>query len=255
MTQLRRPIIAGNWKMNGLLADALPLASDLAKRMEDLESPDFDMVICPPFPYLDSVAITLKQSRLALGAQDCHPGEKGAHTGDVSALMLKDIGCTFVITGHSERRADHGETDAMVKAKAEAVLAAGLSVIICVGETEQDRDAGKTSGVVARQIKGSVPRSSTAVNTVIAYEPVWAIGTGKTPTASDIQSVHAMMRAKVDEILASSEADRMRLLYGGSVKPLNARELMALADVDGALVGGASLNSEDFWAIAESCPA
>ena len=255
MTQLRRPLIAGNWKMNGLSADALPLAGELANRVDDLETSAFDMLICPPFPYLDSVAITLKQSGLALGAQDCHPGEKGAYTGDVSAPMLKDIGCEYVIVGHSERRANHGETDELVKAKAEAALSAGLSVIICVGETEQERDAGKTSAVVARQITGSVPDTSSAANSVIAYEPVWAIGTGKTPSADDVQDVHARIRAKVAEILTPGASDRIRLLYGGSVKPSNAGELMALADVDGALVGGASLNSEDFWAIAESCPA
>lgn len=241
--------------MNGLSADALPLAGELAKKIGDLESHDFDMVICPPFPYLDSVAITLRQSGLALGAQDCHSNEKGAHTGDVSAHMLKDIGCSLVITGHSERRADHGEADELVKAKAEAALSARLSVIICVGETEQERDTGKTSAVVARQLTGSMPKTCSATNTVVAYEPVWAIGTGKTPSAGDVQDVHAMMRAKVAEILAPSEANRMRLIYGGSVKPSNAEELMALADVDGALVGGASLNSEDFWAIAKSCSA
>ena len=241
--------------MNGLSADALPLAGELATRIDELEFPDFDMVICPPFPYLDSVAITLRQSELMLGAQDCHPSEKGAHTGDVSANMLKDIGCTFVITGHSERRADHGEADELVKAKAEAALSAGLSVIICVGETQHERDTGKTSAVVTRQITGSMPKTSSATNTVVAYEPVWAIGTGKTPSAGNVQDVHAMMRAKVAEILSPSEANRMRLIYGGSVKPSNAEELMALADVDGALVGGASLDSEDFWAIAKSCSA
>ena len=232
----------------------LATRGELTNKIDDLASHAFEMLICPPFPYLDSVAITLKQSGLALGAQDCHPRERGAHTGDVSAHMLRDIGCTYVIVGHSERRADHGETDALVKAKAETAISAGLSVIICVGETEKERDAGKTNTVVARQIEGSVPKTSSAGNTVIAYEPVWAIGTGKTPSAADVQDVHSMMRATVAEILAFREADQMRLLYGGSVKPSNAKELMALADVDGALVGGASLNSEDFWAIAQSYP-
>jgi len=254
MTQQRRPLIAGNWKMNGLSADALPLAGELVNRLETIENPGFEMLVCPPFPYLDSVGATIKYSAIALGAQDCHPNEKGAHTGDVSAAMLRDIGCDYVIVGHSERRADHGEGDELVKSKAEAVLSAGLSAVICVGETEEQRDAGQTNDVVAAQLAGSVPVSATAANTVVAYEPVWAIGTGRTPTSDEVQDVHAMMRAKLGDILSSNEADGMRLLYGGSVKPSNAEELLALADVDGALVGGASLNWQDFWAIAESCP-
>ncbi len=255
MTQQRCPLIAGNWKMNGLSADALPLAEELANRLGETEGANFEMLVCPPFPYLDSVAAMLRSSGVRLGAQDCHPNEKGAHTGDVSGTMLKDIGCDYVIVGHSERRADHGETDDLVKAKAEAALGAGLSAVICVGETEEQRDSGQTNDVVASQIEGSLPAVSSAANTVIAYEPVWAIGTGRTPTAAEVQDVHAMMRSKIGELATADDADGVRLLYGGSMKPSNAEELLALADVDGGLVGGASLNWKDFWAIAESCPA
>jgi len=252
MNEIRRPLIVGNWKMNGLSADALPLAADLANRLSNTESPSFDMMICPPFPYLDAIAITLKKSGLQLGAQDCHQDEKGAHTGDVSAPMLRDIGCTFVLVGHSERRAGHKETNDLVKAKANAALSAGLSVVICVGETEKERVSGKTNEVVAEQIAGSLPKLSSAANTVVAYEPVWAIGTGKTPSTDQVQEIHSIIRRQIAGSLAESEADAMRLLYGGSVQPSNSKELLVLKDVDGVLVGGASLNSQDFWAIAES---
>ena len=178
----------------------------------------------------------------------------GAHTGDVSAQMLKDIGCSHVIVGHSERRADHAESDEIVCAKAEAALSAGLIAIVCVGETEAERDKGITIDVVAAQIAGSVPDGANSENTVVAYEPVWAIGTGRTPTSEEVQEVHATMRKTLGDKFGVDEAEKTRLLYGGSVKPSNAVELMGLADVDGALVGGASLSHEDFWAIAESCP-
>ena len=190
--------------------------------------------------------------RIEVGAQDCHAAESGAHTGDTSVGMIKDAGCSYVIVGHSERRTDHHETDAEIQAKAAAVIANGLKVIICIGETEAERDAGKTIDVCRRQIQGSVPANATAENTVIAYEPVWAIGTGRTPTSADVEEVHAAIRAEIAAKLGQKEADGMRLLYGGSVKPANAAELMALPDVDGALVGGASLKVADFWAIIET---
>ena len=254
MTGSPKPLIAGNWKMHGSEVFAADLAGSLADRMAGHGGGGVEMLLCPPALLLGAVRAAVGASGVAIGGQDCHVAEQGAHTGDIAAAMLADAGCGYVIVGHSERRADHGETDALVKAKAEAAISAGLSVIICVGETDKERDAGKTNTVVARKIKGSVPKTSSAANTVIAYEPVWAIGTGKTPSAADVQDVHSMMRATVAEILAFNESDHMRLLYGGSVKPSNAKELMALADVDGALVGGASLNIKDFWAIAQSYP-
>ena len=253
MTETRRPLIAGNWKMNGLRADAKSLAGALAAKMSEQSLQSFDMLLCPPATMIDAVGAEIKESGLALGGQDCHANQSGAHTGDIAADMLADINCTYVIVGHSERRTDHGESDAVVKNKAVAALAAGLRAIVCVGETETQRDAGQTMDVVANQIAGSLPDGATADNLVVAYEPVWAIGTGRTPTSAEVQEVHAMMRQKVGEMIGGDEADKTRLLYGGSVKPSNADELMALPDVDGALVGGASLKADDFWAIAESC--
>ena len=251
---MRKPVIAGNWKMNGLRETAMPLAGELATKMNAAAPASFDMLVCPPATMIDAVADVAYETDLAVGGQDCHMAESGAHTGDISAQMLKDLGCSYAIVGHSERRADHGEMDDVVRAKAEAAQAAGLIAIVCVGETEAERDKGITIDVVAAQIAGSVPPASTSENTVVAYEPVWAIGTGRTPTSDEVQEVHAMMRDKIAELLGADEADKIRLLYGGSVKPSNAVELMGLADVDGALVGGASLSHDDFWAIAESCP-
>jgi len=254
MSAQRRPLIAGNWKMNGLLASAMPLAGELANKMSAAGPAGFDMLVCPPATLIDAVSAVAAETGLAVGGQDCHMAVSGAHTGNISAEMLKDMGCTYVIVGHSERRADYAETDAMVLAKAEAALAAGLIAIICVGETEAQRDKGTTIDVVAAQIKGSVPETASSTNSVVAYEPVWAIGTGRTPTSGEVQEVHAMMRKTLGEKIGAGEADKTRLLYGGSVKPSNAVELMGLADVDGALVGGASLSHSDFWAIAEACP-
>lgn len=244
----RRPLIAGNWKMNGQRADGTALAADLAVRLTGAGAVRFDMLVCPPATLIVPVGAAIAGSPLGLGGQDCHPAEKGAHTGDVSAAMLADLGCAAVIVGHSERRQDHGETDAQVRAKATAARKAGLTAIICVGETEAQRDAGEAEAVVARQLAGSIPDGATAADTVIAYEPVWAIGTGRTPTSADIAAMHAMIRAT----LAGKVADGagVRILYGGSVKPSNAAEILALPDVDGALVGGASLKADDFWAIA-----
>lgn len=247
----RRPLIAGNWKMNCLKESAAALASGIAEKYAAVKDPKCDVLVCPP-SILIPVAVEAAEGRIAVGAQDCHAAESGAHTGDTAVGMIKDAGCSYVIVGHSERRTDHRESDADVKAKAEAVIKNGLKVIICIGETEAERDAGKTIEVCRRQIQGSVPETATAENTVIAYEPVWAIGTGRTPTAEDVEDVHAAIRAEIAAKLGQKEADGMRLLYGGSVKPSNAVELMGLPDVDGALVGGASLKVADFWAIIEA---
>jgi triosephosphate isomerase len=253
MTPSRRPLIAGNWKMNGLNEDGVALAGDLAARIRAAGDTPFDMLVCPPFTLLGGVAAAIAGTSLALGAQDCHASRSGAHTGDIGAPMLADAGCRFVIVGHSERRADHGEDDATVKAKADAVLAAGLTAIVCVGETEAERDAGRTFDVVESQVAGSLAEAATGANTVVAYEPVWAIGSGRTPTATDVQDVHARIRQRLAERLGDGEAQALRILYGGSVKPAKAEELLGLADVDGGLVGGASLAADGFWAIAQSC--
>ncbi|BAI72006.1 triosephosphate isomerase [Azospirillum sp. B510] len=246
-----RKLIAGNWKMNGLKADGLDLASDLAGRLKGAGPVAFDMLVCPPFQLLFPVGEAITDSPLALGGQDCAPRNSGAHTGDIAPAMLKDAGCRFVILGHSERRADHGESDAVVNAKAAAALKEGLVAIICVGETEAQRDAGQANAVVSGQLAGSIPAGATAENTVIAYEPVWAIGTGKTATPDDVKAMHAHIRAELTGRIA--DPAKARILYGGSVKPGNAAELMAVENVDGALVGGASLKADDFWAIATAC--
>ena len=239
--------------MNGLSSDGIALAGEVASLLKSQADPTFDLLVCPPFTLVSSVADAVQGSGVALGAQDCHTAESGANTGDISAPMLADLGCSYVIVGHSERRADHGESDALIKSKAAAALKAGLIAIICIGETEADRDAGKTFDVVKSQLAGSVPDGSTAANIVVAYEPVWAIGTGRTPSADEVQEVHALMRSELVSSIGQEEAQKCRLLYGGSVKPENAPELMTLPDVDGGLIGGASLKSGDFWAIAQSC--
>jgi triosephosphate isomerase len=194
----------------------------------------------------------LGEAAIALGAQDCHAAASGAHTGDVAAEMLADLGCTYVIVGHSERRSDHGESDAEVKAKAEAAQRAGLVAIVCLGETEAERDAGQALTVVGRQLAASLPEGATPANSVVAYEPVWAIGTGRTPSEEEIVAVHAELRARLVERFGAAGND-FRLLYGGSVKPSNAVAIMALPNVDGGLIGGASLKAEDFWPIVEAC--
>jgi triosephosphate isomerase len=246
----RRPLVAGNWKMNGLRGDGIALARALGERVR-AGAPRCDLAVCPPATLLEAVGQALAGTPVALGAQDCHPERSGAHTGDISAWMLADLGCRYVIVGHSERRADHGESNALVKAKAAAAHGAGLTAIVCLGETEAQRLAGETLAVVERQLTGSLPDGATAGNTVIAYEPVWAIGTGRTPTPEDVRAVHAHLRGLLRRRLADGEG--VRILYGGSVKPDNAAILLAVADVDGALVGGASLKAEDFWAIAQAC--
>ncbi|MBO4644125.1 MAG: triose-phosphate isomerase [Alphaproteobacteria bacterium] len=249
---MRRPLIAGNWKMNCLKADGIALAAGIAEKYAAATAPKCDVLVCPPAIWILPVVDAVK-GRIAVGAEDAHAAESGAHTGDISVPMIKDAGASYIIVGHSERRTDHHETNADVKAKAEAVIGHGLTAVICIGETEAERDAGKTIDVCRAQIQGSVPDKATAENVVIAYEPVWAIGTGRTPTTQDVADVHKAIRTEIANKLGKEVADKMRILYGGSVKPSNAKELMALEDVDGALVGGASLKVADFWAIIETC--
>lgn len=250
MTEKLRPLIAGNWKMNGLSASMGELQAIVAAAPKFTNT---DLLICPPATLIAGFASAAHGSALGIGGQDCHPNASGAHTGDLSAEMLKDAGAVAVIVGHSERRADHGESDAVVKAKAEAAWRAGLVSIVCVGETQAQRDAGKTLAVVSTQVAGSVPDGATAASLVIAYEPVWAIGTGLTPTTKDVEEVHGLIRKLLTDRF-KGEGATMRILYGGSVKPSNAAELMAVPHVNGALVGGASLKATDFLAIAAACP-
>jgi triosephosphate isomerase len=212
------------------------------------------LLVCPPATLVAAFAEKAHGAKaLAIGAQDCHPKASGAHTGDLSAEMLADAGATAIIVGHSERRADHGESDALVRQKAEAAWRAGLTAIVCIGETQQQRDHGHTLDICGRQLQGSLPDAGTAGNLVVAYEPIWAIGTGLTPTVADVEQIHRFIR---DALIArfSRDGNRIRVLYGGSVKPSNAAELMAIANVNGALVGGASLKATDFLAIAAGCP-
>ncbi len=247
----KRVLVAGNWKMNGLRQDGGTLAGALAARAKAPGAAD--ILICPPATLLFPCAEALAGSAVALGAQDCHAKPSGAFTGDISARMLKDAGCSHVILGHSERRALHGESNEEVRVKTNAALAEGLTAIICVGETEAQSDDGEGPEVVASQLHGSVPIGGTADTLVIAYEPVWAIGTGKTPSLDDIDRMHAHIRAVLAGILKDGAA--IRILYGGSVKASNAAEILARPDVDGALVGGASLVLDEFWGIIEAAPA
>lgn len=240
-----KKLAAGNWKMNGLTA-SLAVLDELAARDNGV-----DVLICPPATLI--TAAVAHSGEIAIGGQDCHAAASGAHTGDISAPMLADAGATHVILGHSERRTDHAETDAQVAAKAQAAFDAGLIAVICIGETEAQRDAGETLDVIATQLAGSIPDSATALNTVIAYEPVWAIGTGRTPTNDQIAEVHAMIRATLSARFKDG-AD-MTLLYGGSVKPGNAAEIFAIPHVNGALVGGASLKAADFGPIIDALAA
>lgn len=244
----RRPLVAGNWKMNGLLASIGEFEAILSAA-RDGQGGSAELLICPPFTLIVRFAQHAGGQGLAIGAQDCHPQASGSHTGDISAEMLADAGATYIIVGHSERRADHGEKDGLVKAKAEAVLRAGATPILCVGETRAEREAGRTLEVVGRQLSGSLPQGAFPAKLVIAYEPVWAIGTGLTPTPADVMEVHGFIRARLVEALDAEGRD-VRILYGGSVKPSNAAALMGLENVDGALVGGASLKAADFLAIA-----
>lgn len=247
MTPEVTPLVAGNWKMNGTRA-SLDQIKAMAEGVKGPLSDKVETLICPPVTLLYVATALCDDSPLMIGAQDCHHKVSGAHTGDVSAEMIADCFGTHVIVGHSERRTDHAETDALVRVKAERAYEAELVAIVCIGETGDERKAGRTLEILKTQLAGSVPDSATAENTVIAYEPVWAIGTGLTPTAADVAEAHAFMR---EELRArfGGEGAKMRILYGGSVKPGNAKELMGVANVDGALIGGASLKSEDFLAI------
>jgi triosephosphate isomerase (TIM) len=242
----RRKLVAGNWKMNGLRGDCTALAGDLARRVRaQAGGSGCELLLCPPATLLSLVHAALASSPIALGGQDCHAERQGAHTGDISAEMLADAGCTYVILGHSERRRDHLESDADIRLKMLAAARAGLTPILCVGETLPQREAGIATEIVARQLAGSIPEDAAADSLVIAYEPVWAIGTGRSATGDDIMAMHRAIRARL--------SPATRILYGGSVNPKNAAAVLGLAEVDGTLVGGASLNAEDFWTIARCC--
>jgi len=241
----RRPLVAGNWKMNGLSAARAELDKILAGAFA--LPANLDVLVCPPALLIPGFADRARGARVGIGGQDCHAEASGAHTGDISAEMLADAGAVAVIVGHSERRKDHCETDAMVRAKALAARRAGLMAIVCVGETRAERDAGQALAVVGRQLDGSL--ADDADNFVIAYEPVWAIGTGLTPTAGDVGDMHRFIRGRLGSRYGQA-GQGIRILYGGSVKPANAKELLGVDNVDGSLVGGASLKAEEFLAIA-----
>jgi len=247
MAEWRRPLVAGNWKMNGLKASLAELDKIIAGA--PAISAKAGLMVCPPATLVAAFAARAGGSPVSVGGQDCHAEAAGAYTGDVSAEMLKDAGARAVIIGHSERRTYHKESDAEVRAKALAAWRAGLLAIVCVGESKDERVAGKTLDVVGGQLDGSLPEGASAAALVVAYEPVWAIGTGLTPTPADVAEVHAFVRKRLTERFGR-EGEGIRVLYGGSVKPSNAKELMAVANVDGALVGGASLKADDFLGIA-----
>ncbi|WP_084396107.1 triose-phosphate isomerase [Henriciella aquimarina] len=245
-----RPLIAGNWKMNGTHR-SLDLVRDVVSGLASLED-KADCLVCPPATLLGQVSQIAGESRLVTGGQDCHAEESGAHTGDIAAEMIADMGATYVIIGHSERRSDHGESDAIVAAKAEAAFRADLVPIICVGETLEEREADKTIDVISSQLKNSIPDSAANQTFVVAYEPVWAIGTGKVATPGQVAEVHDEIRKQLSQRFGS-HGDERPLLYGGSMKPGNAAELLALENVNGGLIGGASLKAEDFLAIYAAC--
>jgi len=246
MATARRPLVAGNWKMNGLKGSAV----ELRKILEALDAHGrVDLMVCPPATLVAAFADLARGAKLVIGGQDCHAEPAGAFTGDIAAEMLKDAGASAVIVGHSERRSYHRETDGDVQSKALAARRAGLCAIVCVGETRSERDSGRAPSVVGTQLDGSVPDGATAANLVVAYEPVWAIGSGLTPTPNDIAEMHGVVRRRLIARFGT-EGEGIRILYGGSVKPANARELLHVADVDGALVGGASLKADEFLAIA-----
>ena len=249
MTPDIKPLVAGNWKMNGQ-RDQLDQLALMSKGADAELSQKLDMVVCPPATLLYVATALAEDTGLKVGAQDCHANAFGAHTGDVSAEMIADCLVEYCIVGHSERRTDHNESDSDVRSKAQACWRAGLTAIICIGETEAQYDAGQAEAVLSAQLQASVPEGATDQNTIIAYEPVWAIGTGKTPSPEDIEAIHAFLRNELVERL-QGPGERMRLLYGGSVKPSNAAELLMINNVDGALVGGASLKAEDLLSICE----
>jgi len=253
MEKERKLIIAGNWKMNKTVAEAKDLVSGLKLELANIK--DVDVVVCPPFTALSAVSEVIIDTDIRLGAQDMSEQSGGAYTGDISALMLKEFLVRYVILGHSERRQYHGETDALINAKARAAHAASLKPIVCVGETLEQREAGEMEQVITTQVKGCLDglEKNQMEETIIAYEPVWAIGTGKTASAEQAQEVHALIRKTLAEMFDENTARRVRIQYGGSVKPANARELMSQPDVDGALVGGASLEVRSFSDIVKNC--
>lgn len=243
MCSMPRPLIAGNWKMNLNAGESVSLAAGIGS------SPSMDVLICPAFPYISECALA-KSAPVLIGAQDCSPHGNGAHTGDISASMLADLKCNMVIVGHSERRQDHAEQGGLVKAKMMAAHNAGLKTILCVGETLVERESGNATAIVKQQLDDSVFSACHASNMAVAYEPVWAIGTGKTASADDIEQMHAFIRQYLIETLADGE--QISILYGGSVKPTNASEILSIAHVNGALIGGASLKADDFNAIIQA---
>ena len=245
-----KKLIAGNWKMNGSLGQAEELVSSIAAKIQGQSdiTDSYEFLVCPPFLYMSAVKNICAKHGISFGAQDCSVHDSGAYTGEISAQMIADCGGTYVILGHSERRQYHGETSALVAQKAKAAHDAGLIAVICVGETESDRDAGKENEIVGAQLKASLPEGANAENTVIAYEPVWAIGTGKTASSDDVANMHSFICAQLKEQLADS--GNMRILYGGSMKPENAHALLSTPHVDGGLIGGASLKAEQFVGIA-----
>ena len=245
---MRKSLIAGNWKMNSLILDSTNRVKQLSSLLSSF-SANIDVVVCPPFTSLQAVISACDKGKISVGAQDCHFNAKGAHTGDISADMLKDIGCRYVILGHSERRADHFESNDLINKKVVATINAGLIPIICVGETKEQKEKGLTLNIIKEQLIGCLPSISNAENTVIAYEPIWAIGTGLTPNNDDISKIHLEIRQMLSNITSPSNANKMRILYGGSLNPKNAKEILSIEDVDGGLIGGASLLAEDFYEV------
>ena len=245
---MRKTLIAGNWKMNSLIGDSIERVKQLDALLANFVA-NIDIVVCPPFTSLKDVMNNCNKNKISLGAQDCHYNIKGAHTGDISADMLKDVGCKYVILGHSERRADHLESNDLINKKVVACINAGLIPIICIGETKDQKDKGLTLNVLKDQLVGCIPSVSTYENTIIAYEPIWAIGTGLTPTNEDIAKIHLEIRQMIANITSKGNADKMRILYGGSLNPKNAKEILKIEDVDGGLIGGASLLAEDFYSV------
>ena len=249
---MRPYLIAGNWKMNLLTAEALSLVENLDKALQK-DPVTAQVAICPPFTLLSPVQQSLdKPSPIKLGAQDCSAYEGGAYTGEISPKMLTDQGCQYVILGHSERRAYHGEKNTRIQEKAENAHNENLVTILCIGETESDKDNDLTNQVTEKQLIGSLPKTANSTNTVIAYEPIWAIGTGRTPFPAEVQAVHKHLRDVLTSQIGETEAEKIQILYGGSVKPENAKEFFALPDVDGALVGGAALKAESFLGIIQA---
>jgi len=244
----RRRLVVGNWKMYGRLTSGLGLARDLVEKAQANKPLPFDMVICPPATLTWAVAEAVMGSPVMLGAQDCHTATHGAYTGDLSAAQFADLGCRYVIVGHSERRIAHGETDELVAQKVQAAQLAGLTAIVCVGETAEQLASGSTSDIISKQLKASLPEKCRMAHLVVAYEPVWAIGSGQQPAPADIASVHKLIRKSLGDA-----GETMQILYGGSVTPLNAGQILYEMEVDGVLVGSASINSDGFWAIAEKC--